>query len=92
MSSWKLKLARQYLSKSDPETLLALVNELLPTLITSLAPEERMAFLQSLVQTHLGALLRGVDKEKRAALLNTLLPSLMQEFPLEDLDVLKVFG
>ncbi|MEA3397052.1 MAG: hypothetical protein U9R05_06285 [Chloroflexota bacterium] len=92
MSSWHLKLARQYLSKSDPETLLTLVNELLPTLITSLAPEERMAFLQSLVQTHLGSLLQGIDKEQRAALLHTLLPSLIQEFPLEDLDVLKIFG
>ena len=92
MNNRKLKLARQYLSKSDPEALLTLVNELLPTLITSLPAAERVAFLQSLVQTHLGTLLRGVDKEKRAALLNTLLPSLMREFPLEDLNVLKIFG
>ena len=92
MSSWKLKLARQYLSKSDPEELLTLVNELLPTLITALPAKERVAFLQSLVQTQLSSLLQGIDKEQRAALLKTLLPSLMREFPLEDLNVLELFG
>jgi len=92
VSSWKLKLARQYLSKSDPETLLTLVNELLPTLITALSAAERVAFLQSLVQTHLGSLLQGIDKEQRAALLKTLLPALMREFPLKDLNVLELFG
>ena len=36
--------------------------------------------------------LKGLEREERAQLMNALLPRILQEFPLEDLDILGMFS
>ncbi len=83
-------MAQQFLQHTDPEELPDLVNELLPLLLKSLAPEQRTAFLKSLITNHLAELLRGVNKDERAELMRDIMPIIVQEFPLDEIELLSV--
>ncbi len=49
---------------------------------------EKLAFFRCFAEEHLGTLLAGLERAERAVLMNALLPSLVREFPLADLDIL----
>lgn len=80
MNDLGLRLAAQYLRSSDPQELLRLMDALLPEMIASLSPPERVQFLKTVIQNHLEALLQGVGAEERAKLLAELLPALSAVF------------
>jgi Mg/Co/Ni transporter MgtE len=82
---WKESLIAQYLRSTDSEELLETMNNLLPTVIDSMAPQQRAAFFQALVCEHLSQILEGVSQEERAAIVRTLRPTLLTEFPLESI-------
>ncbi len=84
---WKETLINQYLRSSEPEELLERMNNLLPTVISSMPPQQRASFFQSLICEHLSQILEGVNQEERAALVRTLRPTLLKEFPLESIDL-----
>jgi Mg/Co/Ni transporter MgtE len=88
ISAWKANLATRYLRNADPEEMLALFYKLLPTVIDRLSPQQRAAFLQDLVDKHLGDLLEGLSQEERARLMAALFPAFVREFSLTDVDLL----
>ena len=92
ISGWKLSLARQYLQQADAAELQELMNTLMPLLVQSLSPQERAAMIKVLLNEHLGLLLQGIDESTRAELLNQALPSLVQLFPLDQVNLLDAFA
>ncbi|MGC9356784.1 MAG: hypothetical protein ACP5GX_02910 [Anaerolineae bacterium] len=88
INAWTTNLADRYLRNADPQEMLALFYDLLPTVIDRLSPHQRANFLQNLVENHLDALLEGLSPEERSQLLTSLFPVLMREFSLADIDLL----
>ncbi|MGC9399193.1 MAG: hypothetical protein ACP5HM_08650 [Anaerolineae bacterium] len=88
----KRNLAREVVRSAEPEELRAWLDELLPVVIQQLSKEERVALVKSLLHEHLGTLLHDLNTDERTALLEDLLPLLLKEFSLQDLDLLKLFA
>lgn len=83
MNNWKINLVRQFLNDTPPEQAQEMLDTFLPLLCESLAPADRAALLQGIIERHLGTLLEGVGPEERATLLHAILPHLRREFPLD---------
>ncbi len=91
-SALKKTLIAQYIRRADPDEMLEVANETLPIIIRSMEPRQRAAFFEMLMRDHLPAILDGLSNADRAALLESMLPVLISEFPLQDVDLLSVFG
>ena len=61
-------------------------------MMAKLNEEERMAFIKNFVEENLDKMLEGLGREDRAQLMNALLPRILKEFPLADLDILGGFS
>lgn len=75
-----------------PEEIVDALKTLLPKVMASMDEEQRGEFLLALIEEVLSTALEGMSKEERAKLMNKALPALLREFPMEDLDILGVFG
>jgi transcriptional regulator of acetoin/glycerol metabolism len=89
--SWKARLVRQLLRLANRQDMEAVAVEAAQRWAETIPPEERAAFAQRLIESQLPVLLKGMDRELRAGLMNALLPALAREFPLADLDILAAF-
>jgi len=78
---------RRVISTMDPADLEGLLDHALEHILQSLDKEERMAFAQRVVENSVTRLLVDMDRAERAKLMNDLLPRLLREFPLGDLDI-----
>ena len=86
----QVAMARRYLKNADPAELSNIVDLLMPMITEALSPAERIDFIASFLQNHLGALLQGVDEDARADLLNQILPLIFKEFPVHKVDILSM--
>ncbi len=84
-----IKLA---LDRADLETILKMAQELSDALVKRTTPEQRAEFVLRFLEENLPRWLSQMDREQKAELMNSLLPLLARYFPLEDLDILGVFG
>ncbi len=75
-----------------PQEIVDALKTLLPRAMASMDEEQRGEFLLALIEEVLSTALEGMSKEERAKLMNKALPALLREFPMEDLDILGVFG
>ncbi|MCD6290653.1 MAG: hypothetical protein J7M34_09140 [Anaerolineae bacterium] len=89
---WKTRLAGTFIRMLDMDELWELSGEAIQCMQTQLTPAERVAYLQAFVEAHAEGLLSGMGREERARLMNGLLPFVVREFPLGDLDILGVFA
>lgn len=85
-------LIQQFVRTTEPEELRAWLDRLLPIVIEKLPKEERLALVKSITEEYLGALMRDFSQEERSDLLEELLPVLLEEFSLQNINVLKLFG
>ncbi len=92
MNSFKANLLRQFFQDVQGEQAIELLDTFLPTLAESLTAQERVAIFQAIIERHLGTLLEGVSREARAELLQAVLPALLRELPVEDVDLLSLFA
>lgn len=90
--SWKSRLAQPFVGFLSPQDLQEIAGRAVVQITSKMKPEERVVFFQRFVEEHLNPLLAGLGREERARLLNALLPKLVQEFPLADLDILGAFS
>jgi len=88
---WKHSLARLLARRLAPHDLVAVAGEVLLEALERLPRAERMTFLRDMVTASIGPLLRNLGREERAELMNSLLPLVVREFPLADLDLLAAF-
>ncbi|GEM_PF-2751502 len=91
LKSWQDKLVRQALASLTAEELVQLLDTYLPELTARWSKEERMHLLEQLLTRHLRTLLADLTAEEKQRLLKALLPTLLQVFPLDDLDMLALF-
>ncbi len=85
--SLKARMAADLIRHEDPETVMALVDALLPTIVEVLPKADLNAFIERLFVNHLELLLRDFDRVERAELLEKVLPVIAREFPLADVDL-----
>jgi flagellar motility protein MotE (MotC chaperone) len=76
----------------SPEEVASAVKLLLPKMMESMDEEQRGEFLLTLIEEVLSTALKGMSREERARLMNKALPALLREFPMQDLDILGLFG
>lgn len=88
----KANLAQQFVQNADSTEVRAWLDRLLPLVIQKLTKEERIALVKSILRDHLGTLLRGLSASERTELLQEMLPMLLEEFSLQDIDLLTLFG
>jgi len=89
---WALWLGRILARKLAPQELVNLAVEVWPHAWKRIPQDQRVDFLKSVAQKHLGTFLGDLNREERAALMNDFLPLAAREFPLTDLDFLTAFS
>ena len=87
-NNMKDKLLQQYLAETDPEELMQTLDTILPQLLARFTSQEKTDFLLNLMEKHLSTILEGLTKKERGELLTKLLPTLLEEFPLDEIDLL----
>ncbi len=85
-------LVQQYVRNAEAEELRAWLDRLLPHVIEKLPKEERIALVKSITRDYLSPLMRDFTAEERAALIEELLPVLLKEFSLQDINFLNLLG
>ena len=88
---WKHRLARRLLARLSRQETLSLAGDALAGWLEDLSAEEKVEFIQSLVEEGLRAALAGLSPQERGQLMNGLLPTVAREFPLAELDILGAF-
>jgi len=83
------RIAVRLLSSSQLEEI---ANEASIQMMARMDEEEKVAFIQNFVEKNLGQMLQGLGREHRAKLMNSLLPKLIREFPLDRLDLSGTFS
>ena len=87
----KIQLARQFIHRLSQRDALNLAGDVVWEWMSRLPVEERAAFLSRLVEENLSTALQGLGREERAALMNSLLPTIARHFPLDEVDILGAF-
>jgi hypothetical protein len=85
--SLKARMARDLIRHEDPETVIALIEAVLPTVAEVLPKADLKVFIERLFLNHLEMLLRDLNRAERAELLRRVLPVIAREFPLGDVDL-----
>ena len=88
---WKRSLAHALARHLSPGELVVMASEIAPEMLSRLPRAERVAFGREMAEVIAKAALRDLGREERAQLMNALLPLLVREFPLADLDLLATF-
>ncbi|MBN1487334.1 MAG: hypothetical protein JW981_06790 [Anaerolineae bacterium] len=89
MSTGGLKsfMARQYISAASPKDLQDMIDTFLPMVFESLSPRQRGKFLKTLLEKHLGTMLKGMKSSDRNELLYELVPLIMNEFGVSSAEI-----
>lgn len=90
--NWKLWLGRIFAHNLSPQELVEVAMNIWSHVWKQIPSDQRVGFLKSVAQKHLGTFLDDLSREERAALLNDLLPLAAREFPLTDPDFLTAFS
>ncbi len=86
------RMAQMAVALLRPRDLMEIARDASGPMMARLDKEEKMAFIQNFVEENLAKMLEGLGREDRAQLMNALLPRILQEFPLADLDILGMFS
>ena len=86
------RMAQMAVALLRPKDLIEIARDASGPMMAKLDKEEKMAFIQNFVEENLDKMLEGLGREDRAQLMNALLPRILEEFPLADLDILGAFS
>ncbi len=89
--NWTRLISHILIRRFPPQKLVDLAVEAWPQVWQSIPPEQRVDFLKNIAEKNMGIFLADMDREERGALMNALLPLVVREFPLIDLDFMTVF-
>lgn len=78
-------------SKINSQRQLDLLMETLIRIGQSVSGEQKIKLFRNLAENHLHAILDDMSREERIALMNSLLPLIVREFPLAELDFASAF-
>ena len=74
----------QSMSKEDLEQVM---NSAIDRMFAAMDKEERLSFAENMVEKSMVRILDGLDSGERAKLMNSLLPQIMKQFPLDTLGI-----
>ena len=86
------RMAQLAVALLRPKDLMEIARDASGPMMAKLNEEERMAFIENFVEENLDKMLKGLRREDRVQLMNALLPRILEEFPLMDLDILSTFS
>jgi hypothetical protein len=86
--NWKHSLLRAMAWHQSPQELAIAASEISSEIVNRLPRAERVALLRDMAEAIIGPALRDLGHEERAQLMNALLPLVVREFPLAELDLL----
>ena len=86
------RVAQMAVTLLRPKDLMEIARDVSGPMMAKLDKEEKMAFIKNLVEENLDEMLEGLGREDRVQLMNALLPRILKEFPLADLDILGMFS
>ena len=89
---WLLPFGEMLACLFSPKKLVDLAMKVWPQVWKKIPPLQRVDFLKSVAEKHLGAFLEDLSREERTTLMNALLPLAACEFPLINLDFLSAFS
>ncbi len=79
-------VASEVIATLTVDDLKDIMNDTVATVLERMDPQERMAFSLDIVSRSFEQMLDGLDQEERKQLLQQLLPNILGELPLHDLD------
>ena len=89
---WETSVVRMVLKRCSLDDIEQIGEAVLSERMNAMRPEERIAFLHQMTEDYLGMVLAGLDRSRRAQLMNLLLPVVARHFPLEEVDILGTFA
>jgi hypothetical protein len=90
MRSLFKNVANELIQQLTPEDLKEIIDSTIDTVLGQMSPEERLAFSTDIVNNAITKLLAGFSEEQRIQLVSALVPTILRELKLEELDVAAV--
>jgi hypothetical protein len=84
-------LVRLLIRRLSPQEALRLAGEILPEMMDRFPQGDRVTLLKDMAEGITRIALRDLGRKERSQLMNALLPLLVQEFPVAELDFMTAF-
>jgi len=81
------RIAQQAVHTLNKDELEQIMNSALDRMLNTMTKEERIAFIQSIVEKGIVNLLTDMDSDDKAKLMNSLLPQILRQFPIDKLNI-----
>ena len=80
------RIAQQAVQTLSKDELEHLVDSAMERMLSTMTKEERLGFVHSMVEKGIVNLLAGLDGDDKAKLMNSLLPQIIRQFPIDKLN------
>ena len=80
------RIAQQAVHTLNKDELEQIMNSALDRMLNTMTKEERIAFIQSIVEKGIVNLLTDMDSDDKAKLMNSLLPQILRQLPIDKLN------
>ena len=80
------RIAQQAVQTLSKDELEHLMNSAMERMLNTMTKEERIDFIQSIVEKGIVNLLTDMDSDDKAKLMNSLLPQILRQLPIDKLD------
>jgi len=81
------QIAQQAVHTLNKEELEQIMNSALDQMLKTMTKEERIGFIHSLVEKGIVNLLTDMDNDDKVKLMNSLLPPILRQLPIDKLDI-----
>jgi len=80
------RIAQQAVHTLNKDELEQIMNSALDQMLNAMTKEEKIGFIQSIVEKGIVNLLTDMDSDDKAKLMNSLLPQILRQFPIDKLN------
>ena len=81
------RIAQQAVHTLNKDELEQIMNSALDQMLNAMTKEERIGFVHSMVEKGIVNLLAGLDSDDKTKLMNSLLPQILRQLPIDKLDI-----
>jgi len=75
------RMAQQAIQTLSKDEIEQLMNSAMERMLNTMTKEEKLIFIQNMVEKGIVNLLAGLDDDDKARLMNSLLPQILKQFP-----------
>jgi len=80
------RMAQQAIQTLSKDELEQLMNNAMERMLSTMTKEEKLIFIQNMVEKGIVNLLAGLDDDDKTRLMNSLLPQILKQFPTDTLN------